>query len=105
MRRLMLVGVVVMGLSGCMTADKGVADYLRYLPETATPEYRKGYEDGCHTGMHERCIYTQDTREVRDEARMRSDVEYSLGWQDGARKCGMACAAAYGGSPMIIRTK
>ena len=104
MRRLLMVGVVV-GLSGCQSIDERIAWQVEQLPPSATKQYREGYADGCHTGKHERCIYTPDTRAVRDESRMRADQEYMLGWQDGARKCSTECAAATGGSPMFIRTK
>jgi len=42
------------------------------------PEFRQGYADGCNS---------VSARMVRDEMRMKGDIQYAAGWRDGNDIC------------------
>lgn len=92
---------VVLGLacllSGCLHAGETSHKLAAEDEHAAKPAaWRDGFRDGCHTVMSEQCLTVQDREHRRDDARMRADRDYEIGWNDGARRCGF-CA-----TPMII---
>ena len=91
MKRIRLLLLVLLG--GCASAMTTADRMTSRLPETAAPEYKQGYREGCNTALVEQCMHTTGDR-TRDEARMRTDKEYSIGWYDGAQACNI-CASSY----------
>lgn len=87
--KIIVLGVVaVLGLAGC-TAQQIIERKIGEDPTIAQrpAAYRQGFDDGCQSGLFEFRGDLMGDKFVRDDARMRSDNDYALGWNDGARRC------------------
>lgn len=94
-----LVVALSAGVVGC-SGDFLVKEFEATVADKPVA-YRAGFSDGCSTGIQDASV-TWRTERRRDEDRMRKDLEYSLGWSDGARQCSLPFG---GGFPMVIQPK
>lgn len=85
-------------LSGC-ASDWIVERETARNSADKPPAYAAGYSDGCNTGIKENNMAFAG-KNVRDDARMKTDADYALGWNDGARQCGQMGS---GGGAYVIR--
>lgn len=73
---------LVLAAAGCATAP--LPSSAPSLPQPDVnlsgypPGFRQGYADGCASARG---------RVLRDEARMKGDAQYALGWRDGKDIC------------------
>ena len=76
--------MVFLVLGGCSATGPGPKPSASTLPKANVNlsgyplEFRQGYADGC---------VSAGGRTVRNEARMKADVQYALGWRDGQDIC------------------
>jgi hypothetical protein len=78
--------LIVFALSAC--SAQGIVDRALADVDSAAPEaYRAGYESGCRSSVMARTAGQPRDARVRDDARMKSDADYALGWNDGYRRC------------------
>lgn len=102
MRMSALMGAALV-LAGCGSAQQITQSAMDEDPQIASKPagYRDGFREGCHSGIRERRGLLGgawgDDQFIRDDARMKSDQDYAIGWQDGARRC----SARIGGSMFI----
>ena len=90
--------LILLLAAGCATAPRPIPDTQHEAPAAATarrqaapkptynltgypPAVRDGYIDGCESAK--RSEYAR-----KDAARMSSDAQYSMGWNDGYSICG-----------------
>jgi len=81
-----MVVILAAVLAGCVSAMDRAGTLTERFAADQTASYKDGFREGCNTTMVEQCMHTTG-QPSRDEARMRADQEYSIGWNDGARKC------------------
>lgn len=86
MRILVLMVLVMLG--GC-AADRVAQRTVEKNTEGRPAAYKDGYADGCSTRMQETNVFVTGALK-RDDVRMKSDADYSLGWMDGSRQCAMS---------------
>lgn len=102
MRTLGIVAVLM--LSGC-TAVQNVKYAAEHSPQyqAGTASYKAGFENGCHSRVSEvrEWLPMKGDAFIRDDARMKTDHDYALGWNDGVRRCGGDGSAA----PIIVMPK
>lgn len=97
MRAVALVSVVM--LSACSAQQITKMEIENDPSMAAQPvAYRQGFEEGCQSGVQEGRGWIAGDDFKRDDARMKSDGDYALGWNDGARRC----AGRFGGSFMMV---
>ena len=82
--RIFALLMTLLMVSGC-ASDSLVQ--RAYNESAGKPEgYRVGKADGCSSALKERA-YLWKGEFKRDDARMKSDGDYALGWADGYRGC------------------
>lgn len=91
-----LCGLIL--LAGCAT-ETLVENRMNLIQPGTSVAHQAGYRDGCYTVVTETCMGTGGGFR-RDDARMKTDADYALGWGDGARIC--SCA---GSSYMFMPVK
>lgn len=98
--RLAVATLALACLAGCASVASQTASFEeREVPKDSHPSYKVGFHEGCYSAVSRFWQgFATDVAYKRDEARMRSDQEYQIGWNDGAMKCNLSGAA----SPMII---
>ena len=77
MMRLILAIYVLALMAGC-ASQPAPAPQPKVNLSGYSPEFRQGYADGCAS---------VNAARKRDEARFKSDANYSMGWRDGYSIC------------------
>ncbi len=85
MRALPLIFALL--LAGCSIAPARL-ERERAAIRDKPPAYQAGYMEGCESSLSESEIIPKDEAKYRrDDARMKTDPEYALGWNDARWKC------------------
>ena len=84
--------LMVLGLAGCTTQQLVDSNVAKLAPDVA-PTYKTGYSDGCYTVVNESCSASGRGPIRRDVLLIKTDRDYSTGWNDGARAC--TCANSW----------
>lgn len=90
MKRTIGSALAAAALTGCISAAEISSNRAAELPRNSHPSYVQGFKDGCYSITSQKrndLGQVKDAAFVRDEAKMRSDTEYRIGWGDGAMKC------------------
>ena len=88
MRTTVLMLLLVSMLVGCAT-ETLVERRMNLMPPNLSESGKAGYADGCQTVVTETCMATGGAFR-RDDARMKTDQDYAMGWGDGTRICSCA---------------
>ena len=89
---LVALGIIVL-VSGCNTALTPVQGgpavrHLLYNSPPGPPKFKKGWKDGCHTGIHAVANHQHKySFEFRQDYKLSSDSEYYTGWKIGWNFC------------------
>ncbi|HVU19404.1 MAG TPA: hypothetical protein VHE09_01650 [Rhizomicrobium sp.] len=80
-RRLSLVALSALLLTGCMFFEKPADRAIRHQPS-----YRAGYDDGC-ASANAQGANMRHGNVVRDDALYDTDKAYRVGWANGNSQC------------------
>ena len=104
MRRLLMVGVVVM-LAGCTPPELVKQQTDKHLTDAQSEAYKSAWRDGCESAIHEAGVgflHAGMSSFKRDDQRYKSDPDYAMAWSDGARICK---PGSTGVTPMFLPKK
>lgn len=74
----MVTMLAVLALTACTSPPVATPAKPNVNLSGYPPEFRQGYADGCNSVRG---------RMVRDEMRMKGDIQYASGWRDGNDIC------------------
>lgn len=78
---------LVLLMSACSIVP-GRLERARESVKDKPAAYQAGYMEGCESALTElEAVWGNEAKWRRDDARMKSDGDYALGWNDGRWKC------------------
>lgn len=79
--------LLVLLIAGCGLGPR-MLERQRATIQDKPAAYQSGYMHGCESILSESdMVPKEDAIYRRDDARMKADAEYALGWNDGHWKC------------------
>lgn len=87
MRTISLILILLLTACGNFTNPGRVMK--KEIPKNAPPDYKKGWEDGCESGLGSSYTNTwyKTFHSYRKDARLLNNQLYVVGWDDGNRYC------------------
>lgn len=79
--------LLVLLIAGCSIVP-GRLERARESVKDKPLAYQSAYMDGCESALTElEAVWGNEAKWRRDDARMKTDPDYALGWNDGRWKC------------------